>query len=75
MSQRDEQVTFFVDASLGRHVVPGALRWAGVNAVAHHDCFPEATPDETWLTEAGRQGWLVLMPGLKNGGHPWIVAW
>jgi hypothetical protein len=53
-------VVFFVDASLGRRIVPGALREAGFEVVAHDDRFPPGTPDATWLAEAGRQHWVVL---------------
>lgn len=28
-----------------------------VRAIEH---FPRGTPDETWLTEAGKNGWVVL---------------
>jgi hypothetical protein len=48
-------VVFFVDASLGRRIVPGALREAGFEVVAHDDRFPPGTPDATWLAEAGRR--------------------
>ena len=51
---------FFVDASLGRHIVPEALRLKGVDVVAHDDRFGPGTPDAVWLEEAGRHGWLVL---------------
>jgi hypothetical protein len=33
-------VVFFVDASLGRRIVPVALREAGFEVVAHDDRFP-----------------------------------
>jgi PIN domain-containing protein len=41
-------------------VVPAALRQAGAQVVVHDDVFPQATRDEVWLVEAGRQGWIVL---------------
>lgn len=31
-----------------------------MQALAHDDRFPQNTPDETWLGEAGAQGWVVL---------------
>ena len=57
---RDEPVVFFVDASLGRHIVPGALRDAGFEVVVHDDRFEPGTPDAEWLAEAGRLRWVVL---------------
>jgi len=57
---RESRPVFFVDASLGRHIVPEALRRQGVEVVAHDDRFEPGTPDAVWLEEAGHQGWLVL---------------
>jgi hypothetical protein len=36
------------------------LRVAGATVVAHDECFEPDTPDEDWLAEAGRRGWIVL---------------
>ena len=51
---------FFVDRSLGRRIVPGALRKANEVVHAHDECFPQDAKDEIWLAEAGKQGWIVL---------------
>jgi predicted nuclease of predicted toxin-antitoxin system len=48
-----------VDRSLGRGVA-AALRKAGAHVRAHDDLFPPDATDAQWLTEAGRQGWVVL---------------
>jgi len=56
---------FFSDASLGRRVVPDALRAAGVALVVHDDVFPPGTPDQEWLREAGQNGWIVLTKDKK----------
>lgn len=57
--------TFFIDRSLGRHVVPQGLRGAGwdVITLTEHYGFPReaAVADEEWLALAGHQGWAVLM--------------
>lgn len=50
---------YFVDASLGRSVA-NSLAARGLNVIYHNDHFPEATEDETWLAEVGRQGWIAL---------------
>ena len=57
---REAPVVFFIDASLGRRIVPGALREAGFEVVVHDDRFQPGTPDAVWLAEAGRQRWVVL---------------
>ena len=51
---------YFVDRSLGRKKVPEALRRAGATVEVHDDHFPQSTPDQIWLTEVGRRGWVVL---------------
>jgi uncharacterized protein with PIN domain len=51
--------TFFVDRSLGRRLGI-ALREAGWNVELHDDHFKDDTPDEKWLEEVGKKGWVVL---------------
>lgn len=55
-----EHPVFFVDRSLGRKVVPLALRNAGATVVAHDDVFDSGEKDEIWLKHAGRNRWIVL---------------
>jgi hypothetical protein len=49
-----------LDACLGGGVLASALREAGATVISHDDVFPQGTPDEVWLREAGIRGWLVL---------------
>jgi hypothetical protein len=51
-----EAVTFFVDESLDSLSVVSALRDAGASVQRLTDHFP----NEVWLAEAGRNGWVVL---------------
>ena len=55
-----EQLVFFVDRSLGRKIIPGALRQAGEDVRIHDDLFPQNTKDSNWLPEVGQHGWVVL---------------
>jgi PIN like domain len=55
-----EQFVFFTDENLGRHVVPEALRVAGEEVIAFHERFASGTKDQVWLTEIGRNGWILL---------------
>ena len=41
-----ESLIFFIDRSLGRKVVPGALRTAGEEVRIHDDYFPQDAKDE-----------------------------
>ena len=52
-------MTFFCDRSLGRKV-PYALRLLGIDVAAHDDYFGQMTPDDRWLADVGRRGWIVL---------------
>lgn len=53
-----EQVTFFVDRYLGRHV-GAALREAGLRIELHLDHFKDDTPDEDWIAEVSKRGWVT----------------
>jgi predicted nuclease of predicted toxin-antitoxin system len=51
--------TFFVDRCLGRQVGL-ALRQSGLTVEFHADHFADDADDETWLSEVGKRGWVVL---------------
>ena len=55
-----EPLVFFVDRSLGRKIIPEALRHAGEEVRIHDEHFPQNAKDEVWLTEVGQRGWIVL---------------
>ena len=55
---------FFVDRSLGYHLLPDALRALGfavhtMRSVNGPDA-EETEPDEVWLEQARRAGWVAL---------------
>jgi len=52
-------VRFFFDRSTGKSI-PEAFALLGIDAVAHDDYFAQATPDDTWLAEVGKLGWIVI---------------
>jgi hypothetical protein len=56
---------FFIDRSLGRHVVTGALRDAGAvvrpMAEVYGERVGQGLADTEWLRDAGTHGWVVLM--------------
>lgn len=54
---------FFVDRGLGRHVLPRALRQAGLVVHTMAEVFAgreQGVTDEEWLERAGHEGWIVL---------------
>ena len=55
-----EPLVFFIDRSLGRRVIPNALRDAGARVEVHDDHFSQDAQDQVWLAEAGKRGWVVL---------------
>ena len=54
-----EASTFFVDRCLGK-TIGITLRGAGLKVELHSDHFEDDSPDEVWISEVGRQGWIVL---------------
>lgn len=50
---------------MGTRTVPDALRAAGATVEVYVDNFRRGIPDETWLAEVGRRGWLVLTKDLQ----------
>jgi broad specificity phosphatase PhoE len=69
-SRPPETYTFFLDRSLGKHVVASALRSAGARIEVHDDHFSPDATDEHWLTEVGRRRWIVLTKDNRLRYHP-----
>jgi predicted nuclease of predicted toxin-antitoxin system len=59
-SKQPEPPVFFLDRSLGKIRIATALRQAGAIVHIHDDYFPPNAKDEDWLTQVGRNGWIVL---------------
>lgn len=55
-----DRPVLFLDRSLGGQVVAGILREAGETVEVHDDHFPQDAPDEQWLPEVTRRGWIAL---------------
>jgi hypothetical protein len=53
------ELIFFTDRDLGRQF-PALLRDAGVRLERHDDHFGPDTPDEEWIGEIGRRGWIAV---------------
>jgi len=52
-------VIFFTDRDLGK-IFPQILRDAGLTVEKHDDRFDQNTPDEVWLSEVDRRGWVAI---------------
>ncbi len=52
-------VVFFTDRDLG-HQFPAILRAAGLRVERHTDHFAHDCPDDEWLAEAARRGWVAI---------------
>lgn len=65
MSPSDSPPEFFIDRSLGRYVLAAALRAQGAVVCTMAEVYGEqigqALADETWLADAGKNDWIVLM--------------
>jgi hypothetical protein len=61
---------FFVDRSLGRHIVPDRLRTTGATVHVMADVYGErigqGLADIDWLRDAGAKGWVMLMKGRQD---------
>jgi len=70
----DSLPEFFIDRSLGRHLVPNALRQAGATVHSMADVYGErigqGLQDEEWLRDAGTRGWVVLMKDARIRRRP-----
>lgn len=74
MSHPDGLPELFLDRSLGRIQVPRLLRATGLRLVtlAEHYGIPadENVADITWLRDAGRADWVVLMKDSRIRRNP-----
>jgi predicted nuclease of predicted toxin-antitoxin system len=52
--------TLFIDRDAWSRKLDEALRGAGIPFMAHRDVFDDDTPDQIWLAEVGRRGWVVV---------------
>jgi len=53
------ELVFFTDRDLGRQL-PSTLRAAGIRVERHDDHFGVETPDDEWIGEIGRRGWIAV---------------
>lgn len=60
MSQPLPEPVLFLDNCLGSDVVANALRGQGIKVEVLDEHFENNTPDELWLSEVGKRGWVVL---------------
>jgi hypothetical protein len=50
---------YFTDRDLGKSF-PAILKSIGLTVERHADHFADTTPDEVWLEEVGKRGWIAL---------------
>lgn len=50
---------YFTDRDLGKRF-PEILRVGGLDVRRHADLFPPTCPDEVWLKDVGRRGWVAV---------------
>jgi len=62
--QVEQPPEFFVDRSLGRYVVPEALRQLGLTVHTMADVYPggedQRVADTRWISDADRASWIAL---------------
>ncbi len=52
-------LVYFTDRDLGKRF-PDILESGGLKVERHADHFAPDTPDEVWLEEIGKRGWIAL---------------
>jgi len=45
---------------LGRHILAGRLRKAGIHCEVHDEHLPQQATDEEWLRFVGGKGWIAI---------------
>lgn len=60
---------FFIDRDLG-HAVPRALQLVRDDVIYLAQRYPDNTPDEKWLADAGKNEWIVITRNRKIGTNP-----
>ena len=63
--QLEEELTFFIDRSLGHKLLAQSLLDNDEKVIVHDDLFAQDTIDEVWLEEAGKKNWIVLTHDTK----------
>jgi len=53
-------LTLFLDENFGTTTVADTLRKAEIKVEVLADHFTPGTPDETWLPQVGKRGWVVV---------------
>nr|WP_277346375.1 hypothetical protein [Solimonas marina] len=57
--RRSVSPVFFTDRNLGKKF-PDILRAAGLTVERHADHFAHDCPDEDWLKDIGKKGWIAV---------------
>jgi hypothetical protein len=57
-----DPLVYWVDRSLGKDIVPTALRAAGVNVTTYADLYPDdpKVEDHVWIPEVAARDWVIL---------------
>ena len=61
---------FFIDRSLGQHIVSEGMRQLNLQIHIHDQLFPQNTLDEDWIPYVGERGWAVFTADSKIMTRP-----
>jgi hypothetical protein len=56
----EASTSLFLDHNLGNKQLPGLLRMAGLKIECHLSHFPGEEPDDVWIRECARKGWIIF---------------
>jgi len=55
-----EEIVFYLDRNLGKHIIADILRYSGVEVEIHDDHLPINAPDEHWIELVGQRNWIAI---------------
>lgn len=57
---RPDRPTIFIDRNSGGRSFKAILESKGIRVVLHDEEFARDVPDETWISEVGKRGWIAI---------------
>ncbi len=55
-----EELVFYLDRNLGKHIIADTLRYSGVEVEIHDDHLPINAPEEHWIELVGQRNWIAI---------------
>ena len=60
IDSRPDRPTIFIDRNSGGRSFKAAIEAKGIRVVLHDEVFARDVPDEAWIAEVGKLGWIAV---------------